>query len=66
MESELFTVAQAAKYLQLSVKTVRGLISDGRLRASRVSNRSWRIKKTDIEAYLNVHTNQSEGDESDG
>jgi len=28
MDSEIFTVAQTAEYLQLSIKTIRRLISD--------------------------------------
>lgn len=58
MNSDLFTVAQAAEYLQLSTKTIRRLIADNKLLASKVGDRSWRIKKTDIEIYLQKNLNE--------
>lgn len=63
MEDEIFTVAQAAQYLQVCEKTVRRLISSNKLTASRVGtgNRSLRIKKVDIDFYLAEHTNKSKG-----
>lgn len=63
MSDEIFTVAQAAQYLQVCEKTVRRLISSNKLTASRVGtgNRSLRIKKTDIDAYLSEHTNRTRG-----
>ena len=52
MNTELLTVSQAATYLQLSEKTVRRLIREGSLQASKLSNRSWRIRSCDIDEYL--------------
>lgn len=52
MNTELLTVSQTAKYLQLSEKTVRRLIHDGSLHASKLANRSWRIRACDIERYI--------------
>ena len=52
MGRELLTVAQTAKYLQLSEKTVRRMIGDGRLQASKLNNRTWRIRTCDIDSYL--------------
>lgn len=60
MQEELFTVTQAAKYLQVCDKTVRRLIKSKAILASKVSS-SWRIKKSDIDAYLQSHSNQSKG-----
>ena len=57
MEDELYTVSEAADYLKLSTKTILRLIADGRIIASRVSDRSWRIRRSDIEAYLKTNTN---------
>lgn len=57
MDREIFTVAQTAEYLQLSIKTIRRLISDNKIRASKVSNRSWRIKKSDLDAYIQENSN---------
>lgn len=61
MPSDLFTVTQTADYLKVCDKTVRRLIHDNKLTASKVGNRSWRIKKADIDAYLEQHTNAMKG-----
>jgi DNA (cytosine-5)-methyltransferase 1 len=61
--SELLTILQAANYLQLSDKTVRRLIKARQLEASKVGDRVWRIKLSDIENYLKTHTNGKEGAE---
>lgn len=60
MKTELLTVAQTAQYLQLSEKTVRRLIATGTLHASKLGNRSWRIRACDIEAYLSATSNAKE------
>ena len=52
MFSELLTVSQTADYLQLSEKTVRKLIKQGELRASKLGNHSWRVLSRDIENYV--------------
>ena len=52
MSDELFTVAQAADYLQVCEKTVRRLINSNKLTASKIGNRTWRIRKEDIDKYL--------------
>lgn len=57
MDMELLTVAQTAKYLQLSEKTVRRMIGDGTLQASKLNNRTWRIRSCDIESYLSSNSN---------
>lgn len=59
MNGELYTVSEAAEYLKLSTKTVLRLISDKKILASKVSNRSWRIRQSDIESYLKINTNVS-------
>ena len=48
MENGLLTIAQAAEYLQLSEKTIRRLISDEKIVAYKVGDRSWRIRMSDI------------------
>ncbi len=53
---ELFTIAQTAEYLKVCDKTVRRLIKNNELGASRVGN-SWRIKRSDIEKYLDENKN---------
>lgn len=57
MDMELLTVAQTAKYLQLSEKTVRRMIGDGTIPACKLSNRTWRIRPCDIDAYLSSTSN---------
>jgi DNA (cytosine-5)-methyltransferase 1 len=57
MNDELLTVNQTASYLKLSEKTVRRLISDKKLQASKLSDRSWRIRACDIEAYVQNNLN---------
>ena len=52
MSIELLTVSQTAKYLQLSEKTVRRMIGNGNLPASKLANRSWRIRSCDIDEYV--------------
>lgn len=56
MAEELFTVAQTSQYLQVCEKTVRRLINSNTLTASKVG-KSWRIRKSDIDLYLNNNTN---------
>ena len=60
MTEELFTVLQAAEYLQVCEKTVRRLINSKTLAASKVG-KSWRIKKSDIDNYLSANSNLSKG-----
>ena len=57
MAEELLTVTQTAKYLKVSEKTVRRLIKDRQLIASKVGS-SWRIKESDITKYLRNNTNE--------
>ena len=59
MNTELLTVAQTASYLQLSEKTVRRLIGNGSLKASKLSNRSWRIRACDIDEYIVATSNST-------
>ena len=58
MDSELYTVAEAADYLKLSTKTILRLIANKELIASKVSGRSWRIRKSDVDDYLRNNTNK--------
>ena len=60
MGNELLTVSQVAEYLQISEKTIRRLIANGKIKASKVGGRAWRIKESDIEHYLNENTNGKE------
>ncbi|MDR2176334.1 MAG: helix-turn-helix domain-containing protein [Synergistaceae bacterium] len=44
-----------------SDKTVRRLVKSLQLTASKVGDRSWRIKQSEIEKYLDTHTNGKQG-----
>ena len=59
MNSELLTVTQAAEYLKLSDKTVRRGIKKGDLIASKIGNRAWRIRSSDIENYIYSTSNNT-------
>ena len=60
MYTELLTVSQTAQYLQLSEKTIRRMISNGSLPASKLGNRTWRIRACDVDEYVsNSHQNKS-------
>lgn len=59
MNDEILTVAQTASYLKVSDKTVLKLIKSGKLVASLVG-RIYRIKLSDINAYLAATSNEKE------
>jgi excisionase family DNA binding protein len=56
---KLLSVAQVSAKLQCARSTVRKLIADGELRASRISSRTIRISETDLQAYLDGRANTS-------
>ena len=62
MPDELLTIAQVADYLQVCDKTIRRMIKANQLTASKIGPRAWRIKKSDIDAYLSANVNSKEGD----
>lgn len=61
MQDELLTVSQTANYLKLSEKTIRRLIKNNQLLASKVGDRTWRVKESDIVYYLNARLNGEKG-----
>jgi len=62
MNDDILTVKQAAEFLKISDRSVHKLIIDKKLLASKVGLRSWRIKKIDIDAFLQANANFTEGD----
>jgi excisionase family DNA binding protein len=46
------TTVQAAKWLGVGQKSVLKLVNDGRIRGYRVGDRTIRLRKSDIDAYL--------------
>lgn len=57
--TKLLSVAQVGAKLQCAPSTVRKLIADGELRASRISSRTIRIAAADLQAYLDRRANTS-------
>lgn len=51
MSDSILTIQQAANYLKVCDKTIRRLIAKKELTASKIGN-SWRIKKEDIDYFL--------------
>jgi len=55
LKDDVFTIEQAAKFLQVGPKTVYNLLSDegepGKIFAKKVG-RSWRIKREEIDRFL--------------
>lgn len=57
--SKLLSVAQVSAKLQCARSTVRKLVAEGYLRASRISSRTMRISEEDLRAYLDGRANVS-------
>jgi excisionase family DNA binding protein len=55
--TKLLSVGQVSARLQCAQSTVRRLVADGELRASRISSRTIRISVADLQAYLDLHAN---------
>jgi len=55
--SRLLSVAQVSAKLQCARSTVRKLVSDGVLRATRVGTRTIRISEVDLRIYLDSRAN---------
>jgi excisionase family DNA binding protein len=53
----LLSVAQVSAKLQCARSTVRKLIADGELRASRIGIRTIRVSEADLQAYLDFRAN---------
>lgn len=57
-ESRFLTVQEVADLMRVSSMTVYRLIKSGDLRAVRVG-RSFRVRETDVDAYLESHYTQA-------
>lgn len=55
--SKLLSVAQVSAKLQCARSTVRKLVAEGKLRASRIGNRTIRIAAADLQTYLDGRAN---------
>lgn len=54
---KLLSVAQVSTKLRCADSTIRKLVADGELRASRVGSRCIRISEPDLQAYLDFRSN---------
>lgn len=52
LQSEMLTVAEAAKIARVSASTVRNWIADGHLIARRYVGRLIRIRRSDLENFI--------------
>lgn len=57
--SKQLSVAQVSRRLQCAKSTIRKLVANGELRASRIRTRAIRIAESDLQAYLDAHSNVS-------
>jgi excisionase family DNA binding protein len=53
MEHELLTVNEAADYLRVQARTVRGWLREGLLPGIKVGPNRWRIEKEALDAFVN-------------
>ena len=61
LDKDLLTVAQTADYLGFCEQTIRRLIKDGKLEASKTGNgenSSWRITSVSIEKLMEANRNR--------
>lgn len=58
---EVMTLDQVAEYLQVGIHTVYRLRDSGRLKAAKVG-RIWRVRKADVEAYIEASIKTKEGE----
>jgi excisionase family DNA binding protein len=51
MEEQIYTVAEAARYLRTPTDSIYRMIADGSLPAAKIRGQ-WRIRKADIDALF--------------
>jgi excisionase family DNA binding protein len=50
--SAILTKQQAAEYLQTTPRYVERMVSNGRLRALKPTGKLWRVRRSDLDAFL--------------
>lgn len=50
--TDILTKAQAAQYLQVTTRYLERAVSSGRLRAFKPTGRLWRVRRSDLDAFL--------------
>ncbi|MGI6367643.1 MAG: helix-turn-helix domain-containing protein [Anaerolineae bacterium] len=61
-QEALLNVKQVAEYLQLKESTIYSWAQDNKIPAIKIG-RTWRFRRTDIEAWLEWHRQESRGEE---
>lgn len=61
MDSPYLTVEEVADFLRMNQQTVRNWIDRGELPAVRVGSRRVRVRRSDLEAFLEASSNVSRG-----
>lgn len=52
MVEKLYTIEQAAEILQVNYYTLRRWIAEGKIHATKLGGRLWRISEADLEAFI--------------
>jgi excisionase family DNA binding protein len=50
--SAILTKQQAAEYLQTTPRYLERMVSNGRLRALKPTGKLWRVRRSDLDAFL--------------
>jgi excisionase family DNA binding protein len=52
VNSAILTKQQAAEYLQTTPRYIERMVASGRLRALKPSGKLWRVRQSDLDAFL--------------
>lgn len=58
---ELLTVDEVAEILKLTPYTIRQFLKAGTLPGVKIGARQWRVRKDDLDAYVNGQVGQGKG-----
>lgn len=60
MEKEILTIKEVAEKMQVSTRTVRRWIKEGKLKASRLGHRTYRVLEEDLISFIKDHRKEPE------
>ena len=55
---EILTIVEACKILRISRPTLMRLLVEGKLHGFKVGKRVWRIRRCDVEEYIDGYTDE--------
>jgi excisionase family DNA binding protein len=61
--SAVLTKQQAAAYMQCTPRYLERMVRSGRLRALKPTSRFWRVRRSDLDAFLESGATIGDGDE---